>query len=52
MLLAGLSALSPPAAEQAADGGAPAVNEERARAVLEAALDNVGSADNRPFSRG
>jgi len=41
-----------PAAEQAADGGAPAVNEERARAVLEAALDNVGSADNRPFSRG
>ena len=30
----------------------PPVDEERARAVLEAALDNLGSAHHRPFSRG
>jgi hypothetical protein len=37
---------------EAAGGGAPAVDEERARAVLEAALDNLGAAHHRPFSRG
>ncbi len=30
----------------------PAVDEDRARAVLEATLDNLGSAHHRPFSRG
>ena len=30
----------------------PAIDEERALAVLEGALDNLGSAHHRPFSRG
>lgn len=33
------------------DGGAPAVDEERALAVLETALDNVGAAHHQPSSR-
>ena len=37
--------------EEAAEGGARTVDEHRARAVLEAALDNLGGAQHRPVSR-
>ncbi|MEK6228903.1 MAG: hypothetical protein AABM31_06210, partial [Actinomycetota bacterium] len=45
-----------PAAEEPGPGPSPgtrlAIDEERALAVLEGALDNLGSAHHRPFSRG
>jgi len=43
---------SEPAAEAEEAKPRPAINEERVLAVLEGALDNLGSAHHRPFSRG
>ena len=40
----------PPAPE--ASEGPEQIDEERARAVLDGALDSLGSAHHRPFSRG
>jgi len=41
-----------PVAETTGPQTRPAIDEERALAVLEDALDNLGSAHHRPFSRG
>jgi hypothetical protein len=51
VLLVPTAVEEPPPAEEAASDEAP-LDPERAQAILDGALDALGSAHHRPFSRG